>query len=1239
MKSAYPWSFCRKITLGRALPLGLCFWILLLIQGICLGKYSGGSGTETDPFLIATAEDLDSIDLDPNDFYSHFKMTSDIDLSGYTGDQFNIIGDNNNPFMGVFDGNGHTISNFTYQGADYSSVGLFSVVGIWNDYNSLLIEIKNLTLLNPDVNTANNYVGALIGHCEHATVKNCTVTNCNISGAESTGGISGYNGIFINCHVTGTVNGENYVGGIAGEYGSLANCSASGNVTGQDYVGGLIGREGATIACSKVSGAITGNQYVGGLTGNSTIIYNSYSDANVNGSDKVGGLAGINEDSITNSYSTGSVNGLTNTGALVGYDNSGSYDNCFFNTDVNPSMPGIPNSADPNVTGKTTAQMQTQSTFTNAGWDFTGEYENGPSNYWAMPPATGYPVNYWQENPQSSLPTFSGGSGTEQDPYIINTVDDINMIGANPRLMNACFTMQADINLAGHSIYNIANRYYGFSGIFDGNEHSISNFINGENTALYSGLFQKVDGKDAYIRNLTMVDPNININGHHAGSLVGLNYFGTITNCHAIRPIVSGSNYAGGLIGYYFPSDPITNCSSDQAVVSGYRNAGGLIGASFLAIIENCSANETTTTGTSLDSAAGGLVGNTGGTINNCWATGQVSANGYAGGLIGSGNTEIEASFADASVNCQSAAGGLAGLLNSPSIIQDCYSLGSVDGNNYSGGIAGSSTNGSVTFRNCYSAAVTDGNNYVGAFLSYHLSGIPNSYTSCFWDSDLNPDVNGLANADDANVVGKTTAQMKAQNTFTGWDFNDIWAIRENQTYPFIRALSPEAPNNLSATAGNSTVSLDWDDNSQSDLVGYNIYRSTTSGSGYVKLNGSLLTDSNYIDSSVTNYTTYYYVVTAENTSALESPYSAEEPAMPYDNSARTFVYSYKAAKLYYSYDSGDGGWFDAKGTETGYFIVDVNNGLAIQLDADSRSLTFQLMNDSNCQTITEPIAGKDTLVLTCLNNDYSFILEGKTKHMGIAGRSIPVAKKLKGKFIHNFGSDPRYIEFGPANLKLNTAFTTQAISNYWTHTQAKQFVESYLQQNNHTELTDLTTLVSDSNYFDLAAADVNVLVYHCSEKASQYSYVGGLWQNTTNSEKYYLVIDVNSGHYTQINYNKRAKTYQVSETGTYQVIMINSSKNAKWLFLKMDDESALIVTGTAQNTKLGSQRHLIASNLKGYLTYDRGTDPRYAGCQNLNCRLDKKLSVQSAVNNWVQTQAIDGVRTYLDGKGYTEIP
>jgi fibronectin type 3 domain-containing protein len=90
----------------------------------------------------------------------------------------------------------------------------------------------------------------------------------------------------------------------------------------------------------------------------------------------------------------------------------------------------------------------------------------------------------------------------------------------------------------------------------------------------------------------------------------------------------------------------------------------------------------------------------------------------------------------------------------------------------------------------------------------------------------------------------------------------------------------PAAPTNLSATAGDGVVDLDWDDNSEPDLDSYSVYRDTSSGGPYGQI-ASDVAGSDYSDSTVTNGTTYYYVVTAVDTSSNESGYSNEASATP----------------------------------------------------------------------------------------------------------------------------------------------------------------------------------------------------------------------------------------------------------------------------------------------------------------------------------------------------------------------
>jgi hypothetical protein len=92
---------------------------------------------------------------------------------------------------------------------------------------------------------------------------------------------------------------------------------------------------------------------------------------------------------------------------------------------------------------------------------------------------------------------------------------------------------------------------------------------------------------------------------------------------------------------------------------------------------------------------------------------------------------------------------------------------------------------------------------------------------------------------------------------------------------------APDAPTGLTATAGDGSVSLNWNDNGEDDLDGYDVYRSTSPGGPYTKVNAARLQDSHYSDTTVTNGTTYHYVVRATDTTGNESASSGEVSATP----------------------------------------------------------------------------------------------------------------------------------------------------------------------------------------------------------------------------------------------------------------------------------------------------------------------------------------------------------------------
>jgi hypothetical protein len=96
-----------------------------------------------------------------------------------------------------------------------------------------------------------------------------------------------------------------------------------------------------------------------------------------------------------------------------------------------------------------------------------------------------------------------------------------------------------------------------------------------------------------------------------------------------------------------------------------------------------------------------------------------------------------------------------------------------------------------------------------------------------------------------------------------------------------VPGIVPAPPSGFAALPFYFGMRLTWLPNTERDFAGYNLYRSTTSGSNYLKLNTALLPDSVYRDSSLLSDTMYYYVATAVDTGGNESGYSSEVRGRP----------------------------------------------------------------------------------------------------------------------------------------------------------------------------------------------------------------------------------------------------------------------------------------------------------------------------------------------------------------------
>jgi hypothetical protein len=668
-------------------------------------KYGGGDGSMTDPFLIYTAEQMNKIGTDSNDWKKSFKLMADISLAAYSGSAYNIIGTGSSKsFTGTFDGNYHSISGFSCSRSSISYVGLFGYVA--NNGT-----IKNLKVISPSLTDAGfndmTYVGSIAGYANGSNISECSV-------------------------IGGTVQGNNYVGGVAGlSSGYIADCSSSASVSGASYIGGFVGGSYTMAALGGISdcyarGNVSGSSYVGGFMGDSsdTTIVNCYSTGAVSGTSNVGGFSGYN----VNEYLTGSIN-------VTG---------CFW--DVTTS--GRATSAA--GTGLETTAMQDMNTYLNTSWDFADEFDNGGSNDWAMPAGGGYPVLWYELPAPPVLPSFAGGSGSAENPYLIETVEQLNSIGHNARLMDKHFRLVSDLDLNGLKYYMIAERPHLFTGTFDGAGHTISNILIEPVFNLSSvGFIGTLEGSAASVQNLTLIDPNVVADwGRGVGSLVGINQSGAVTNCHAVNTNVWGLMAVGGLVGNNYSYASISDCSA----------TGHVSENTFMSIIFG---------------AVGGLVGE-----NSFYS-------------------EIKNSYAKCDVSGDDCVGGLVGSNLISNTVTNCYAGGTVTGTStYVGGAVGRNL-GSTQIEYCYSSVVVTGptgNSAVGGFIGKMGTSGSERYTACFWNSEINGTLPGIGNGTDANVVGKTTGQMCEASAYlnAGWDFEgetvngtaDIWTICEGTNYP-----------------------------------------------------------------------------------------------------------------------------------------------------------------------------------------------------------------------------------------------------------------------------------------------------------------------------------------------------------------------------------------------------------------------------------------------------------------------
>lgn len=389
-----------------------------------------------------------------------------------------------------------------------------------------------------------------------------------------------------------------------------------------------------------------------------------------------------------------------------------------------------------------------------------------------------------------------------------------------------------------------------FKGTYDGNFKKISNLYINRPLEDYVGLFGYISGAEIKYLTLdnaqatgknivgTLIGQasnstittcissgNVTGSGDRSGGLIGAGASVTIHDCDSTA-VVKGATMVGGLIGEVLVltnASALTDCNAGGAVTGEYA-VGGFAGnidgkSTAITTLQTCNATGAVTGNThsigglvgtnggyaeiAYSNASGkvtavvknvgytvndvgGLVGYNYGLISNSAATGVVDGAGVGfrvGGLVGQAETgSITKCSATGNVTSESdQVGGLVGLAYVN--ITDSYARGSVTGKNSVGGLVGKYHSGTIS--RCYSSGLVTGGTdqpRVGGFAGFSDGTISGSY----WDVEASGKSAGLGEGT-SSVNGLNTAQMKQSSSYSGWDFNTVWAITENVYYPSLR--------------------------------------------------------------------------------------------------------------------------------------------------------------------------------------------------------------------------------------------------------------------------------------------------------------------------------------------------------------------------------------------------------------------------------------------------------------------
>ena len=352
------------------------------------------------------------------------------------------------------------------------------------------------------------------------------------------------------------------------------------------------------------------------------------------------------------------------------------------------------------------------------------------------------------------------GNGTEQDPYVITDVHELQAMEQN---LTAHYTLANDIDASETELWEGGSGFdpigdrdelEPFVGSLDGNGHAITDLKIDRPSQDGVGLLGYSEGS---IEDLRLENVDVSGNGR-VGAVVGHNDIdeddgrtGTVRNISVDGDVYGTDRRVGGIIG---------------------ENSGSGSELSFIGDVEGT------------EYYVGGLIGWNNGPVSESYATGTVDGSSTVGGLVGTNNGPVRASFFTGDVTGERTVGGLAG--SNEDAFNDAYALAHIESEYHAGGLFGSHS-GTVT--GAYAAGSVTSEYDSGGLISEN-DGIVND---AYWDVNttgqrqpfaVDDDEDEFADDDRIDVTGLDSDELTGENPVdtTELDFDSPWKTTDE--YP-----------------------------------------------------------------------------------------------------------------------------------------------------------------------------------------------------------------------------------------------------------------------------------------------------------------------------------------------------------------------------------------------------------------------------------------------------------------------